>query len=231
MRMVKLFATLGALMFSSLGLANTTFVCGSVACSAFGTQPITRIDDLVVDGDAFNVTFSNNPNTPSPFLFSSYAAASGQPLTGVDAANALDAFYATQQGPYPQADGPGILAEVGGVDVEIFNLVTAYQSSSTPGIVNVDITQPFLGAWLGPVLQAPDIGDASPGAGAGVAVSHISSAARCSFGTCTVWTPIAAPEISPVSAPSALTLLLGCLAVLRGRRHRAADTATVGTFF
>ncbi len=34
--------------------------------------------------------------------------------------------------------------------------------------------------------------------------------------------PVAAPEISPVSAASELTLLLGCLAVLRGRRPRLA---------
>jgi hypothetical protein len=220
MRMVKVLAALGALMSSSLGLASTTFVCGTVACSAFGSQPITGIDNLVVDGDHFDVTFSNTPETTSPFLFSSYAAASGQPLTGVDAANALDAFYATQQGPNPQDDGPGIFAQVGGVDVEISSLVTAYQVSSTPGVVNIDVTTPFLGGGhQGPVLQAPDVGDGVPGAGAGVAVSHINNAALCgSFATCTVWTPIAAPEISPVSAPSALTLLLGCLAVLRGRR-------------
>jgi hypothetical protein len=221
MHKVKLIAALGALTLSSLALADTThFECGAVACSAFGSQPITGIDNVVVDGDHFNVTFSNTQDTT--FSFSSLASASGQHLTGVDAANALDAFYATQQGPIPQDDGPGIFAQVGGVDQEVFNLVTAYQASSTPGIFNLDVTQPFLGGgYNGPTLVAPDVGDNSPAAGQGPVVTHAQSIC---FGTCTVWTPIAAPEISLVSASSELTLLLGCLVVLRGRRpvQRAA---------
>jgi hypothetical protein len=220
MHMVKLIAALGALTLSSLALADTHFECGTVACSAFGNQPITAIDNVVVDGDHFNVTFSNTQDTT--FAFSSFAAASGQPLTGVDAANALDAFYATQKGPIPQDDGPGIFAKVGGVDEEVFNLVTAYHASSTPGIFNLDVTQPFLGGgYNGPTHVAPDVGDNSPAAGQGPVVTHAESVC---FGTCTVWTRVAAPEISPVSAPSALTLLLGSLVVLRGRRpaQRAA---------
>jgi hypothetical protein len=214
MHMVKLVAALGALTLSSLALADTHFECGTVACSAFGNQPITGIDNLVVDGDNFNVIFSNTQDTT--FLFSSHTAAPGQPLTGVDAANALDAFYATQKGPIPQDDGPGILAQVGGVDVEVFNVVTAYQASSTPGIFNLNVTQPFLGGgYPGPTLVAPDVGDNSPSAGQGPVVTH---AEGICFGACTVWTPIVAPEISLVSAPAELTLLLGCLAVLRGRR-------------
>jgi hypothetical protein len=203
MHMVKLLAALGALTFSSLGVAGTTFVCGSVACSAFGNMPITGINDLVVDGDHFNVAFSNTQD--KTFSFSSYAAASGQPLTGIDAGNALDAFYATQKGPIPQDDGPGIIAQIGGVDVNVFNIVTAYQTTSTPGVVNVDFTEPFLGITLPP--------------GTGVSAQQVGSGFLCSaFAACTVWTPVAAPEISPVSAASGLTLLLGCLAVLRGRR-------------
>jgi len=218
MQMLKLLAALGAVALSSLALADTHFECGAVACSAFGNQPITAIDDLVVDGDHFNVSFSNTQDTT--FLFSSFAAASGQPLTGVDAANALDAFYATQKGLFPQDDGPGIFAQIGGVDVTIFNIVTAYRAASTPGVVDIDITQPFLGGGhQGPILTAPDIGDGLPGPGAGVAVSHVGSGFLCSsFAACTVWTPITAPEISPVSVPSELTLLLGSLLVLRGRR-------------
>jgi hypothetical protein len=217
MHMPKLLAALVALTLGNLALADTHFECGTVACSAFGNLPITAIDDLVVGGDHFNVSFSNTQDTT--FSFSSFAALSGQPLTGVDAANALDAFYATQKGPIPQDDGPGIFAQIGGVDVTIFNIVTAYRAA-TPGVVDIDITQPFLGGGhQGAILSAPDIGDGLPGAGAGVAVSHVGSGFLCSsFATCTVWTPITAPEISPDSAPAGLTLLLGCLLVLRGRR-------------
>jgi hypothetical protein len=209
MHMVKLIAAVGAITLSSLALADTHFECGTVACSAFGSGVITAIDDVVVRGDHFNVTFSNTQDTT--FAFSSFTAASGQPLTGIDAGNALDAFYATQKGPIPQDDGPGILAKVGGVDEEVLNIVTAYGAASTPGIVNIDFTQPFLG------ISLP--------AGTGVTAQQVGSGFPCSSSAaCTVWTPIAAPEISLVSAPSELTLLLGCLLVLRGRRpgQRAA---------
>ena len=221
MHIVKLLASIAALtLSSSLALADTHFECGTVACSAFGNLPITGIDNVLVGGDLFNVTFSNTQSTN--FLFSSYASTAGHPLTGVDAANALDAFYSTQTGPSPQDDGPGIIAKVGGVDVTVFNIVTAYQATSTPGVFALDITQPFLGGgYTGPTLVAPDAGDSLPFAGQGPVVTH---AQNICFGTCTVWTPVAAPEISPVSAPAGLTLLLGCLLVLRGRRpgQRAA---------
>jgi hypothetical protein len=201
MQLFKLAATLGALTLSTLGVAQTTFECGSVACSAFGNQPITGIDDLVVGGDHFDVTFSTTQD--STFLFSSHAAAAGQPLTGVDAANALDAFYATQMGPNPQDDGPGIFARIGGVDVDVLNIVTASQTTGTRGVVNIDITEPFLG------ISVP--GD--------VAAIPVGAGFLCSSGaTCTVWTPVAAPEISPASSTAALTLLLGSALVLRGGR-------------
>jgi hypothetical protein len=209
MHMVKLIAAVGALTLSSLALADTHFECGTIACSAFGSGVITAIDDVVVGSEHFNVTFSNTQDTT--FAFSSFPAASGQPLTGIDAGNALDAFYATQKGPIPQDDGPGILAQVGGVNEEVFNIVTAFASTSTPGVVNIDITEPFLG------ISLP--------AGTGVSAQQVSSGFPCSsFAACTVWTPIAAPEISLVSAPSELTFLLGCLVMLRGRRpgQRAA---------
>lgn len=214
---VKLLAGLGALMLSSLALADTTFVCGTAACSAFGNGIITGIDGLVVDGDHFDVTFSTTQSTT--FAFSYDSAAPGQPLTGVDAANALDAFYATQHGPNPQDDGPGIIARVQGLGVvEVYNLVTAYQASTTPGVVDADITEPFLGGGGVPVKTVPDAGDGLPGPGQTV-VSHDAGGSLCSFGTCTVWTRVAAPEIDPASATSAITLLFGGLTVLRGRKR------------
>jgi hypothetical protein len=206
MHKVKLFAALGALTLSSLAVAQTHFECGTVSCSVFGSQPITGIDNLVVDGKDFDLTFSTTQS--APFVFSSSAAGSGQPSTGVDAANALDAFYATQKG--PQDGEPGIYAKIGGAYVDVFNIVTAYKPTSIPGVDDVDVTEPFIGA--------------NPPAGSGIMVEQVSSGFLCAFATCTVWTPVTAPEISPVSAPAGLTLLLGCLAVLRGRRmaQRAA---------
>ena len=204
MHIVKLVAAIGALTVSSLAVAQTHFECGTVSCSAFGNLPITGIDNIVVDGQHFNLSFSTTENTP--FAFATSGAGSGQPPNGIDAANALNAFYATQQGPLPQDDGPGIFAKVGGVDVDVFNIVTAYKPTSTPGIIDVDFTEPFLGISLPP--------------GTGVTAEAVGSGFLCSsFAACTVWTKVTAPEISPISAPAGVTLLLGCLAVLRGRRQ------------
>jgi hypothetical protein len=202
MNIVKIFAALGALTLGSQALAQTHFECGTVACSAFGTAPITAIDDVVVGGEHFDVTFSNRQDTT--FAFSQFPSMTGHPLTGIDAAYALDSFYATQKGPNVFDDGPGIYAQVNGVDTEVLDLVTAFGTTKTPGIINVDITEPFLG------IAAPN-----------AQALQVSSGYLCSSGaTCTVWTriPASAPEISPVARSSALTMLLGFLAVLRGRR-------------
>jgi hypothetical protein len=227
MHIVKLFATVAALIFSGAALADASFVCGPVPCSAFGTGVITGIDDLVVDGDHFDVTFSHAQD--STFAFSYFSSLPGQTVTGVDAANALDAFYDTQHGPIPQDDGPGIIASVDGVTSVVFNIVTAVGPTSSDGVVAADITEPFLGGVNhGPISVAPDAGDGSPGPGQ-VVVSHANSAGLCSFATCTKWTLISAPEVSPSSAISALTLLLGILVVLRGRRrpsHRVTARLT-----
>src|SRR6516164_3446143 len=126
--MIKMLAPLVALALGNLALADTHFECGTVACSAFGSAVITAIDDVVVGGEHFNVTFSNLMQSTT-FQFSSKTAAPGHPLTGVDAANALDAFYATQQGPVPQDDGPGIVAMVDGVSTNVFYLETAFRPS------------------------------------------------------------------------------------------------------
>jgi hypothetical protein len=202
MNSFKILAALGALTLGSQAFAQTHFECGTVACSAFGSAPITAIDDVVVGGERFDVTFSNKQDTT--FAFSQFPSTTGHPLTGIDAAYALDAFYATQKGPNPFDDGPGIYAQVNGVDTEVFDLVTAFGTTKTPGITNVDVTEPFLG------IAAPN-----------AQASKVSSGFLCSsFATCTVWTrvPAAAPEMSHVSTPSALIMLLGFLAVLRGRR-------------
>jgi lipoprotein-anchoring transpeptidase ErfK/SrfK len=202
MNSFKILAALGALTLGSQALAQTHFECGTVACSAFGTAPITAIDNVVVGGEHFDVTFSNTPDTT--FAFSQYASTTGHPLTGMDAADALDAFYATQKGPNVYDDGPGIYAQVNGVDTEVYDLVTAFGTTKKPGITNIDMTQPFLGL-TNPNAQA----------------LQVSNSLLCSSAaTCTVWTrvPAAAPEMSLVSTSSSLIMLLGFIAVLRGRR-------------
>jgi len=210
MNIVKILAALAALALSSQALAQTHFECGTAACSAFGSAPITAIDDVVVGGERFDVTFSNTQSTT--FAFSQIPSITGHPLTGMDAANALDAFYATQKGANVFDDGPGIYAQVNGVDTEVYNIVTAFGTTKTPGITNIDMTEPFLGI-----------------AYANAQASEVSNNFMCSSSaTCTVWTriPTSAPEMSAVSTSSALIMLLGFLAVLRGRR--AGKTVSLG---
>jgi hypothetical protein len=205
---IRFLAAFAAFTVSAQGYA-ANFVCGNVACSPFTTsQPITGIDDLSVRGGLFDVTFSNTL-TPSPFLFSYSVSGSGQPLTGIDAANALDAFYSSQVGPSGSA-GPGIITGTGFV----LNYATAYQNSGIPGIIDVDLVEPFLGLPSTPVQEATLDSTSSQ-----VTVVQMSAGGLCSASAaCTIWTPVAAPEISLGSASTALLLLTGTLAVLRGRR-------------
>jgi hypothetical protein len=217
MHIVKVLTSVAVLLLSKEALAATSFECGTVSCSAFGSAVITGIDNIAVGGSLYDVTFSRSQDTT--FAFSNSVAGAGQALTGVDAANALNSFYGTQVPPGPGGVGPGILASVDGVTMEVFNLVTAYQASkTTPGAVDFDLTTPFLGAPYTPVQTAPELGS---GGSSLVSVAHASAGNQCSAGACTVWTKVAAaPEISALSAPAAVTLLLGSLAVLRGRRPR-----------
>jgi len=205
MHRIKLLGAVGALMFSSLASAQTTFVCGTVACTAFTGTP-TGIDDLVVDGNAYDLTFTHTL-TPSPFAFSYDASTPGQPVSGVDAGNALGAFYGTQGNPNPGLNYPGGY------------FVTAYQPSGAPGIFDYDVVGTFTGSYT-PTLVAADGGSTFYGPAATVFVSTLEGSSPCAAIACIHWTPInnSAPEISPASALSALTLLVGSILVLRGRR-------------
>jgi hypothetical protein len=213
-------AALGAIAFSSLVHAQTTLECGNVAC--FGNErqdPVewllagtaTGIDDIVVDGDAFNVAFTHTLPSSSPFVFSYDAAAPGQPLTGVDAANALQSFLRTQleANSTLAAGGPGIL--------------TAYQYNPTTGQFLFDADSTFFSSVYSPytpVSIVPNEGPYYPNLPVAAYEYTVSTNSNvCPVLICTVWTPInanAAPEISPASALSALTLLLGSILVLRG---------------
>ena len=176
MHIVKLVAAIGALTVSSLASPRRHFECGTVSCSAFGNLPIYR--DRQYCGRW--PTLSTCPFRPRkiPPLRSAPAPRAQDSLpNGIDAANALNAFYATQQGPAPQDDGPGIFAKIGGVDVTVFNIVTAFKTTSTPGVIDVDFTEPFLGISLPP--------------GTGVTAEAVGSGFLCSsFAACTVWTKV-----------------------------------------
>jgi hypothetical protein len=219
MQGIKLLGALAALMFSGVGFAQATFECGNTACvgndplEEWATGMITGINDLVVDGDAFDVTFTHTLPSSSSFAFSYDAAAPGQPLTGVDAANALQSFWATQLEPSPALVGAGPV------------LMTAYQYDPTTGTLSFDAAATFFQSVYvpyTPVSIAPNGGGDYPGLPVAADQRNISAISNaCLPLICTVWTPInanAAPEISPASALSALTLLLGSILVLRGRR-------------
>jgi hypothetical protein len=160
----------------------------------------TGIDDIVVGGGTYNVTFTQTLPPYSLFAFSDQAAAPGQPLTGVDAGNALISFLKTQLEP-----------DSGLVTTGPFFTV-ASQVDPVTGLYNLDVLE---AVFEGTTLTVP---------GDGGVLSTFSEFQNPCIGECTVWTPVApiaptaAPEISPALAPAGLTLLLGTLAVLRGRR-------------
>jgi hypothetical protein len=195
MHTYRILAALSALTLSSVALAQTAFLCGSVACPT--DQNFTGIYDLVVGGDHFDVTFANT-NQPPPFQFSEYASTPGQPLTGVDAANALNEFFAS----ISIAQDPEILGPYGAY-------ITAI-GPTTGGLFGFDLTTPFIGEPYQPVSQA---------VGSIQAVTGIPSQPSSN----TIWVPIsapvAAPEIDGSSAVTALTLLCGGALVLTGSRR------------
>jgi hypothetical protein len=210
MQRIKLLGALVALTFSGVGFAQTTLECGNVACAGndpseelYGTA--TGIDNIVVDGNTFDVTFTHTLPSSPPFLVSNYASAPGQPLTGVDAANALESFLATQLEPSPNLVGGGP------------SIVTAFGVDPTTGVFSYDVVHTFFLSVYVPYKPVSVVPDESTGP-----IALFTGSANgnlCPAAICTVWTPIsAAPEISPASALSALTLLLGGILVLRGRR-------------
>jgi hypothetical protein len=219
MQRIKLLAALGALMFSSLASAQTTFECGSVACpganpwnlalvyaGATGSE-ITGINDLKVGGHLFDVSFTATAPTSSPFVLSRTTAAPGQPLTGVDAGNAISAFYGALLPPY---GGYHITGDPGAAFITAFapagSLSTAYFGATELW----DVAETLVGGGAVPTKVFGNNGFNANN-------QHIvdNNGNEVYY---TSWTPIAAPEIDPVSATSALTLLFGGLAVLRGRR-------------
>jgi hypothetical protein len=229
MHIVKLLAALGALSYSAVVNAQAHFECGSAACgsgvtpwdiaTAYAGNPVsppqvyTAIDDLNVRGEVFDVSFSTTAPTSSPFVLSSSAAAPGQPLTGVDAGNAIGAFYASLQPPYGGPGGYGIAGDPGPAFITAFKPAGALSAEYYGATELWDVGETFVGAPYERTLVFGNNGFSANG-GPGIISNNGNEVYYTS------WTPVAAPEMDPLSAMSAMTLLFGGLLVLRGRTHR-----------
>jgi hypothetical protein len=212
MQTVKLFAALGALSFSALVNAQAYLECGAAACApninaVFFVGEVTGINDLRVGGDVFDVSFNSTAPTSSPFVLSQTTAAAGHPLTGVDAGNAISAFYGALPPPYGGYDitgdpGPAFItgfAPAGSSSTNYFGATELW-----------DVAETSVGGGAVPTKVFGNNGFGANGQ------SILDNGGNEVFYT--KWTPIAAPEMDPSSATTALALLFGGLAVLRGRR-------------
>jgi len=186
------------------------FVCPNGPCTdtydaAFGPTPI---DDIKLGGGYWDVTWSITPPPTSPFVLSATAAAPGQPLTGVDAANALDQFFDTIPPPVHYC-----CADVGE------QAITAFAPGAAPGSGT-----PFLA----------DVAVPTPGYGAQTEYTNVFEIGGDANGQAeyTIWTPVAppthVPELSGTGLGGAAAMLAFGIAFLRGRRRAVAGAALVG---
>lgn len=224
--MTKFWMTIALMVVAGSANSQAYFECGSVACPtnvppwnieiATGlTGDITGINDINVGGDLFDVTFTSTAPATSPFVVSDSTAAAGQPLTGIDAATAIWDFFAVQEPPYAggydYADDPGpdfitAFAPAGALGSEYYGSTELF-----------DLVQTTVGGGFGNPVHVGEVGNNSDGRTA-AGNSVITSPDPGTYYT--VWTPIAAPEIDTNSTASGFALLLGGLAVLRGRRRQ-----------
>jgi hypothetical protein len=225
MNRVKLLVALGALSFSALVNAQASsesqayFACGCAVLDPWGGGG-GGIDNLNVGGDFFDVTFTSTAPATSPFVLSDSTAAPGQPLTGIDAGNAIAAFYATLQPPY--ANGYFLAGDPGPAFITAFGPAGSLSSVFFGSTELFDIVETTVGSSGTVTLDGHPYATNSMFFNAeGQPLGVIGSGPFY-----TTWTPIAAiaaPEIDPVSAMSAMTLLFGSLAVLRGRRRQSLN--------
>ena len=192
-------AALGLILAGSVSAQE--FMCGSAACTNLGGNAIfntlvTGIDNLVVDGKTYDMAFSTS--MASPF--------STQGSSGVDAANAIESFFAKQT-PFFD-DGPGMGISLNGQ----LSYSTAFQTAQYLSPQNA------LSTVLAPVFWSVNV---TP------QVLQSQGPLQC-LGTCTTWTQVttaSAPELDSGSAVGALTLLFGGIAVVAGAgRTRFART-------
>ncbi len=211
MQWPRLSCALGALTLGGLVHASAYLECGSVACSGASNNPfnvaVTGVDDLNVGGRLYDVSFASTQPASSPFVFSSNAAAPGQSLTGIDAGNAISAFYGALKPPYgdyPFAGDPGpafitAFAPSGAVSGKYFGATTLW-----------DVAETSVGG--GPV-PAQVFGNNGFNASGQSIVDNNGDELYY-----TKWTAVAAPEMDPNVLGSGLALLVGGMAILRGRR-------------
>ncbi len=192
---------------------------GAVACASHSQAPFggaTGINDIIVGGDLFDVTFTETAPVTSPFVLSSTTATPGQPLTGIDAGSAIATFYGTLLPPYGSY---AIGGDQGPAFITAFGPAGSLSSEFTPfGDQPVtelyDIIQTNVGADYGNNVAEAGNDDFRE---AGDGVSAVGQGGGPFF---TTWTPIAAPEVDSRFAGSGLTLLIGGLAMLQGRRRQ-----------
>jgi len=200
--------------------AQAYFECANIACP--GANPfnlalagpsgdprqITGINDLNVRGSLFDVTFIATAPAASPFVLSQSAAAPQQPLNGIDAGNAISAFFGAippPYGTYPFRGDPGAA------------FITAFAPSGASGAkyfgatVLWDVAETSVGGGTVPSMVFGNNGYNSSG---GQIVDNSNELYY------TKWARVAAPEIDPDSAAGGVALLFGGIAVLRGRRQR-----------
>jgi len=206
------------------------FECGAAACAnaevaAYGNA--TGINDLNVRGDLFDVSFSTTATGSSPFSVSRYAALPGRPLTGVDAATAINAFYQS----IPLNDGYEY-ADPGPALITAFSRAapgTGQYSGSTLQLF--DVAQTIVGMNFNvngtPVPDTYKRSDSTTTSKTYIPLNYygpLNTANLSHSGVTyyTTWTPVAVPEIDPNFTGSAMALLIGGLALLSGRRRPQA---------
>lgn len=216
MQLLGLSCAFGALAFAGLVHAGAYLECGSVACAGAGNNPfniaVTGVDDLSVAGQLYDVSFASAQPASSPFVFSSHAAAPGRSLTGIDAGNALSAFYGAIPPPY---DGYPIAGDPGPAFITAFAPSGALRAAYFGATELWDVAQTSVG---GGALHAQVFGNNGFSATDQPIVDNNGDEVYY-----TKWTAIAAPEMDPNVVGSGFALLAGGIAILRGRR-----TAGVG---
>lgn len=223
MRKIRIFTAIAALAFCGSALADPQWICGDSPCVTVApynspytsTGVATGLHDLVVDGSAFDVTFFTDTEI-SPFLYSTVPSVLGQPITGLDAGNALQTFVNTIDPDMTSNQLSGPFQR----DESQSWIVTA-TSPGRDGDLNLDLAQMFIGG----TIPLTTVATTFPGGGTVVQTTSTSQQNECSRFICTQWTPISqvvgAPEISLSTAPAALMLLLGLFAIAKERRTRS----------
>lgn len=209
MQLLTISAALGALTFGSLAHASAYLECGSVACT--GNQPfstaVTGVDDLSVDGHLYDVIYTNTQPASSPFMFANNAAPPGQPLTGINAGNALSAYYGALQPPYGGYNIPG---DPGPAFITAFAPSGAASAAYFGATVLWDVAETSVGGGGVPTQVFGNNGFSSNNQ------RIVDNNGNQIYYT--KWTAIAAPELDANFVGSGLALLAGGLVVLGGRR-------------